>query len=42
MQSADSLGCSVRENRSVVRGKTVIPRTNSLNVLLLDYLCILA
>ena len=41
VQCADNLGCSVWENRSTVRGKTVIPRTNSLNVLLLDYLCIL-
>ena len=42
VQCVDSLGCSVRANRSAVYGKTVIPRTNSLNVILLDYLCILA
>ena len=41
VQCADSLGCSVRANRSAVRGETVIPRTNSLNVILLDYICIL-
>ena len=41
VQCADSLKYSVRANRSAVRGKTVIPWTNRLNVILLDYLCLL-
>ena len=41
VQCVGILGCSVQANRSAVRGKMVIPRTNSLNVILLDYLCIL-